>query len=301
MAKLIDDEDQIEEVKEYLARRHEPTVVFLYANWHKKSSQLLQEHINNESAIKDTSASLICIQADADDEVENYALSLGMTTIPSIRILADGGKEMVTFNDMAECTVAASMEVLKQLQLTGVREGYAKTAADDRGGCCVSVDASLNGYSLEDIAKVGAANLGLGCGNPLSFAELKDGETVVDLGSGAGIDVFLAAALVGTSGKAIGVDMTPEMLAKARGLKVEKGIKNCEFRLGEIENLPIANDEADAIISNCVINLSPDKSRVFQECFRVLRPGGRVCISDVVMRENKILPDALRTEESLAC
>ncbi len=139
------------------------------------------------------------------------------------------------------------------------------------------------------------ANLGLGCGNPVAIASLKEGETVLDLGSGAGFDCFLAANAVGDKGKVIGIDMTPEMLALARENAKKGDYKNVDFRLGEIENLPVADASVDVIISNCVINLSPEKERVFSEAFRVLKPGGRMMVSDIVLL--KPLPEEVRDSE----
>jgi arsenite methyltransferase len=168
------------------------------------------------------------------------------------------------------------------------------------GGCCCSNDEQARklGYSEDDLAAVPeGANLGLGCGNPVALASLILGQTVADLGSGAGFDAFLAARAVGPTGKVIGVDMTPEMVAKARANAKKGGYSHVEFRFGEIEALPIADATVDVVISNCVINLCPDKRPVYREAFRVLRPGGRLAVSDVVARE--VLPDEVKRDLAL--
>jgi len=199
---------------------------------------------------------------------------------------------------------------MKEKEIKEVVKGrYAQLAKQDQESCCSSCGGGVSplaqaeaiGYLRKDLADIPEETImGLGCGNPTAMADLEAGEVVLDLGSGAGVDVFLAANKVGATGKAIGVDMTKEMVDKAKGIARSHGYHNVEFRLGEMERLPVGDDSVDIVISNCVINLSPDKSKVFQEAYRVLKPKGRLIVSDIV--SEGALPDEIRDNpDAWAC
>ena len=183
-----------------------------------------------------------------------------------------------------------------------VKDNYSKIAKNEKCSCSCGSKDSINiakqiGYSDEEIKMASDANLGLGCGNPTALAKIQEGDTVLDLGSGAGFDCFLAVKKVGSTGKVIGVDMTDEMLEKARNLAEKYGHKNVEFRKGDIEALPVEDESIDVIISNCVINLAPDKLKVFKESYRVLRDTGKMYVSDIVLLEE--LTSEQRKDEDL--
>jgi len=334
---VVGDKSTVEDVKS-LFSGDGITLIIAVASFDKKCKPILDEIKSSlEKDCKSSSGgccggvavkNVLVLQTDESDELEEIAIDLGLNSIPSFQIYhngklvsASGDDDVVTYSairaalDEASSTAngpsssccptdqtACCPEPTDQNDILKlVSTSYANTVNKTQS-CCVSVDSTLNGYSADDLLKAGTdANLGLGCGNPLSFANLKNGETVVDLGSGAGIDCFIASDKVGPSGQVIGIDMTPDMIHTARTNAKKQKAKNVQFRLGEIEYLPVADNSVDCVISNCVINLSPDKPQVFQDIHRILVDGGRIAISDVVTRPQKIIPEELKTAEALAC
>jgi ArsR family transcriptional regulator len=217
-------------------------------------------------------------------------------------------QEMVTLSLKAEkpniiCNINKGPNMQEEQIKKIVKKHYSQIAAKGCGCSCNSLDASNEkiaksiGYSEEEIRFAASANLGLGCGNPTALGQIKEKDTVLDLGSGAGFDCFLAVKKVGKSGRVIGVDFSKEMIAKSTSLAKQFGYENVEFRLGDIENLPVEDSSVDVVISNCVINLAPNKSRVFAEAYRVLKPEGKMLVSDIVLLED--IPDEIKGNEEL--
>jgi len=314
---VLDDDSAIQNLKTIISSSP-MSMVIACASFVPKCKKILSEI---ESLQKDFVGNLFVfvLQTDESDEVEELAIELGLKDIPSYQLYKNGklvysskDGEIISIDGIRDTIRLATSVVNIPAGYYGqsptdpndilklVSQSYANTVNKTQD-CCVSVDPSLLGYSVSEILKAGQdANLGLGCGNPLSFAGLKREETVVDLGAGAGIDCFLAADTVK---KVIGIDMTPDMVHTARNNAKKRGLskEHVQFRLGEIEHLPVADSSVDCVMSNCVINLSPDKPQVFREIYRILRVGGRIAISDVVVRPEKVIPQDLQTAEALAC
>jgi 2-polyprenyl-3-methyl-5-hydroxy-6-metoxy-1,4-benzoquinol methylase len=339
---VLTEDTLIQDVMELLASSAVSLVV-VCASFSSKSKSLIadvedaleKEYEGSEGCCGSSSSNkplVLVVNTDESDELEEVAVELGLKDVPSFQVYkcgelfaASAEGEAVTIHSIRDALqrAAAAPACSSSSALTSccpsnrsqptesddilklVSTSYANTVNKTQS-CCVSVDSTLNGYTQADLLKAGVAdaNLGLGCGNPLSFANLQPGETVVDLGSGAGIDCFLAADKVGSRGRVIGIDMTLDMVLTARANAKKRSeccSSNVLFRLGEIEYLPVPDGTVDCVVSNCVINLSPDKPQVFREIYRILREGGRIAISDVVTRPYKVIPEKLRTAEALAC
>uniref|UniRef100_A0A7S2AKV6 Arsenite methyltransferase n=1 Tax=Octactis speculum TaxID=3111310 RepID=A0A7S2AKV6_9STRA len=311
----VEDEDSFTE-KLAQTDNQDVVVVLFHADWSKSTTF----GPNDLERVAEDEHKPACLLIDlGDQDGQDLAVDLGMEgSLPQVWLYRGGStankSETVLLlgekDDQAVSIVNNAIEGLRRRLKDGpptdvhalVRAAYAETAI---GGASVlpgdagdpSKRSQLLGYDAKDVTT--AADLGLGCGNPLATANLVEGEVVLDLGSGAGMDCFIAAKEVGPTGHVIGVDMTPEMLSKARETGKEGGFLNVTFRLGEIEYLPIGDASIDCVVSNCVINLSPTKAQVYREMNRVLVPGGRVSISDVLRIED--IPAHLQTAQAFAC
>lgn len=291
-----------------LARRIESSgskYVFVVAtgSWKKNTVELietLREKVREYEEIG-------IIELDLDDEeVSEVALELDMTKLPCVHLYSANNvllKKIVDKDASVENIVSMMRELTSNSEEDYVKFVSASYAgvANNTSSCCVSNPTSTILYNRFEQELVKESNLGVGCGNPLSLVELKPDECIVDLGSGAGIDCVLAASKLGPKGTVIGVDMTLDMILKARKIVKEKKIANVSYRLGEIEFLPVADDTADVVISNCVINLSLNKAQVFREIYRILKPNGRIAICDVVKYNENALPDQLQSLQAAAC
>lgn len=282
--------------------------VLFYAEWSTGKMSLKELELLAAEGVT-------CLSVDAgESEGEELALELGLgSQLPVVRVYEAQDPQHHVAEHLGDgCTLPAvrgSVQIANKKAFSNptevydmVRGAYAQTAVGGAGVLPFDVGdiqkrRTLLGYEEGDVNE--SADLGLGCGNPLVAANLRPGEVVLDLGSGAGIDCFLAGKQVGPSGRVIGVDMTPEMLAKARENAKKDDVSNVSFRLGEIEHLPVGDGVVNCVISNCVINLSPDKPQVYREMNRVLVPGGRVSISDVLRMSD--IPTELKTAQSYSC